>query len=278
MLFAPRADSAIVPAPVIVHGRWLLPDDQNAVVLNAILLKDEPDIRVGDDIMLKIEGRERSFRVVGTCLGILAPMAYANYPHVAQVTGNVGQAGALLVATERHDAASVTATATALEAHFSDAGLDVTDVQTVLGERAEVGASMGIIIALLLIMAILLAIVGGLGLTGTMSINVLERTREIGVLRAIGAPNRGVAQVFILEGILVGVLSWVLGSLLAIPLGRLLGNAVGVPLMGTPLRFSYSMNGMWLWLLLVVLLSALASLVPARNASRLTVREVLAYE
>ena len=49
-------------------------------------------------------------------------------------------------------------------------------------------------------MAILLALVGGLGLMGTMSINVLERTREIGVLRAIGAPNRGVAQVFIRGG------------------------------------------------------------------------------
>ncbi len=278
MLFAPRADSEIVPSPAIVEGRWLLPGDQNAIVLNAILLQDEPDIRLGDDIVLKVEGRERSFRVVGTCLGILAPMAYANYPYIAQVTGDVGQAGAVLVATERHDAAFVTATATALETRFSDAGLDVNDVQTMLGERAEVGASIGIIVALLLIMAVLLAIVGGLGLMGTMSINVLERTREIGVLRAIGAPNRGVAQVFILEGIVIGVLSWALGSLLAIPLGRLLGNAVGVPLMGTPLRFSYSMNGVWLWLLLVVLLSALASLVPARNASRLTVREVLAYE
>ena len=67
-------------------------------------------------------------------------------------------------------------------------------------------------------MAVLLALVGGLGLMGTMSINVLERTREIGVLRAIGAPNRAVAQVFILEGIAIGLLSWLMGALLAIPM------------------------------------------------------------
>ena len=278
MLFAPCADSEVVRAPAIVEGRWLLPEDQNAIVVNAILLKDEPDIAVGDEIILKIEGRERPFRVVGKCLGILAPMAYANYSHVAQITGNVGQAGTVLVTTERHDLASVKATATALEAHFDRVGLRVNDVQTVLGERAEVSASIGIIVALLLIMAVLLAVVGGLGLMGTMSINVLERTREIGVLRAIGAPNRGVAQVFILEGVIIGLLSWALGSLLALPLGRLLADAVGVPLMGTPLTFTYSMNGAWIWLLLVALLSVLASLVPARNASRLTVREVLAYE
>jgi putative ABC transport system permease protein len=278
MLFAPPANSDVLRPPVIVEGRWLLPEDQNAIVVNAILLKDEPDVEVDDEIVLKIEGRERPFRVVGTCLGILAPMAYANYPHIAQITGNVGQAGTVLVTTERHDLVSVKATATALEAHFDRVGLRVNDVQTMLNERAELGASIGIIIALLLIMALLLAVVGGLGLMGTMSINVLERTREIGVLRAIGAPNRSVAQIFILEAILIGLLSWAFGSLLAFPLGRLLSDSVGVPLMGVPLTFSYSMNGAWLWLALVVVLSTVASLIPARNASRLTVREVLAYE
>jgi putative ABC transport system permease protein len=278
MLFAPYADSEAVLAPVIVEGRWLSPKDHNAIVVNAILLKEEPDMRVGDEIVLKVEGRERPFRVVGKCLGILAPMAYASYGHVARITGNVGQAGTVLVVTDQHDLLSVRATATAMEAHFDQVGLRVSDVQTMLGERAEVSASLGIVIALLLIMAVLLAVVGGLGLMGTMSINVLERRREIGVLRAIGASNRGVAQVFVLEGVIIGLLSWALGSLLALPLGRLLGDAVGVPLMGAPLSFSYSMDGAWIWLLLVALLSALASLIPARNASRLTVREILAYE
>jgi putative ABC transport system permease protein len=111
-----------------------------------------------------------------------------------------------------------------------------------------------------------------------MSINVLERTREIGVLRAIGAPNKGVSQVFIREGIAIGVLSWAVGSLLAFPLGKALSDGVGIPVLGVPLNYSYSMTGVLMWLVMVILLSALASLLPARNASRLTVREVLAYE
>ena len=113
---------------------------------------------------------------------------------------------------------------------------------------------------------------------GTMSINVLERTREIGVLRAIGASNQGVAQIFILEGITIGLLSWILGSLLVIPMSQGLNQAVGGAIMGTPLSYSYSMQGLWLWLVVVLLLSAFASFIPARNASQLTVREVLAYE
>jgi putative ABC transport system permease protein len=127
-------------------------------------------------------------------------------------------------------------------------------------------------------MAILLALVGGLGLMGTMSINVLERTREIGVLRAIGAPNRGVSSVFILEGVVIGLLSWLMGAGLAIPMSQGLNQALGQVVMGSPLTWAYSVPGLWLWLVIVVILSVLASFIPARNASRLTVREVLAYE
>jgi putative ABC transport system permease protein len=87
-----------------------------------------------------------------------------------------------------------------------------------------------------------------------------------------------VAQVFILEGIGIGLMSWFLGSLLAIPMSQMLSEAVGKAVMGVPLTYSYSMYGFWLWLIIVILLSAFASFVPARNASRLTVREVLAYE
>ncbi|MBN2392207.1 MAG: ABC transporter permease [Anaerolineae bacterium] len=276
--FVPHPDSALVPAPKMLAGRWLLPEDENAVVLNALAIKEEPDIEVGSEVVLKIMGRERTYRVVGVCMGILMPMGYAPYPYIARTTGQVGMGGAALIRTEHHDADTVAATATAVETHFERAGLRVSDTQTVSGEREEAGTSFGIIIALLMVMAVLLALVGGLGLMGAMSINVLERAREIGVLRAIGAPNRGVAQVFIVEGVTIGVLSWAFGTTLAFPLGRLLSDAVGLPLMGAPLSFSFSTLGVWIWLGVVVVLSVFASALPARNASRLTVREVLAYE
>ena len=73
-------------------------------------------------------------------------------------------------------------------------------------------------------------------------------------------------------------LSWMLGALLAIPMSRALNAAAGGAMMGMPLSYSYSLPGLWIWLVAVVMLSALASYLPARNATRLTVREVLAYE
>jgi putative ABC transport system permease protein len=277
-MFAPRPASELARSPVIVQGRWLLPEDENAVVVCTIMLQDEPDLAVGDEIALKINGRERSWRIVGVSKGFMIPMIYANYDYVAGVAGRTGEADTALIAVERHDAEFVSSTSTRLEDHFERYGMHVSNVQTLAAERAEADVVYGIVISLMLVMAVLLALVGGLGLMGTMSINVLERRREIGVLRAIGAPNRGVARVFIMEGITIGLMSWLVGALLAHPLSKLLSDAVGIPMSGAPLTFSFSMNGVWLWLLIVIALSALASAIPARNASRLTVREVLAYE
>ena len=279
-MFAPRVgDYSLIRSPVIFEGRWLSPEDDNAVVVPSTLFKDEPDLGLGREIVLKIYGKERSFKIVGTSVGnSFAPMIYANYDYLSKVANRVGETDALLVTTQAHDAASVGRESEALQQHFERIGLRVSTVTTLVNEKAEAEVSFDAIVALLLVMAILLALVGGLGLMGTMSINVLERTREIGVLRAIGAPNRGVAQVFILEGITIGFLSWCMGSLLAIPMSQALNQAVGGAMMGVPLTYSYSTQGLWAWLGVVLVLSALASFIPARNASRMTVREVLAYE
>jgi putative ABC transport system permease protein len=131
---------------------------------------------------------------------------------------------------------------------------------------------------MLLIMAILMAAVGGLGLMGTMSLNVLERTREIGVMRAIGASNGAIRGIVMVEGMMIGMISWLIGVLLAIPLGQLLSDALGAIIFQTPLHYTVAPDGVVIWFIVVVVISTLATILPAQNASRLTVREVLAYE
>ncbi len=279
-MFAPtvKPDSLIV-SPTIAEGRWLAEGDDNAVVVPSAFLQDEPELELGGNIVLKVNGKEYTFKIVGTYIGMaFLPVVYANYDYMTRITNRIGEADALMISTRDHDPVSVDAATRMLEAHFESVGIRVSMLTTINMERRDAEASFDAIVALLLVMAILLALVGGLGLMGTMSINVLERTREIGVLRAIGASNRGVAMVFIREGIVIGLMSWVMGAILAIPTSQGLNQALGQAVMGVPLTYSYSLPGMWLWLVVVVLLSILASFIPARTASRLTVREVLAYE
>lgn len=272
-------DSSLIRSPAISEGRWLLPEDDNAVVIDSGILQKEAGLGLGDEIVLKINDQEHTFKIVGVSVGsTFASSIYSNYDYLARITDKVGEADALLVSTAQHDTASQDAGSAALQERFQQLGVGIRSAYTFGSMRSQTEIIFDAIVALLLVMAILMALVGGLGLMGAMSINVLERTREIGILRAIGAPNRGVAQVFILEGVAIGVMSWLFGSVLAIPIGKGLGLAIGTAIMGVPLTFSYSIFGLWLWLIIVVVLSALASFIPARNASRLTVREVLAYE
>jgi putative ABC transport system permease protein len=127
-------------------------------------------------------------------------------------------------------------------------------------------------------MAILTAIVGSMGLTGTMGMNVLERTREIGIMRAIGADDRAVMRTVIAEGVVIGMISFVLAVLLSIPFTYLLSTIVSLAVFQSPIDVVFTYTGYAIWLGLVLALSAIASILPARNAARLTIREVLAYE
>jgi putative ABC transport system permease protein len=151
-------------------------------------------------------------------------------------------------------------------------------MQTIAQLRTLISTSFDVIIAFLLAMAVLLGIVGGLGLMGTMSINVLERTREIGVMRAIGASNNSILRIVLLEGAVIGLISWIIGGIVAIPAGAVLTSTLGQVLLQSEPTYIFSVSGAVLWLGIVLILAVVASFLPARRASSLTVREVLSYE
>ena len=278
LLIAPQPNSKMIQ-PTLLAGRWLLPDDENAVVVNTEVLKNEPDLQVGDTLVLDIDERKESWTVVGLVRGVLSgPFVYANYPYFAQVTRTVGRASSLQVLTATRDAAFQEQTAKALDEHFKTRGVNISSTETISTIRQQVTTQFNVIIVILSVMAVLLAVVGGLGLMGTMSINVLERRREIGVMRAIGANNRAILGIVIIEGLLIGALSWIIGVLLALPLSKALSDAVGAGFIQAALSFRFSTGGALLWLVVILLIAAVASFLPARSASRITVREVLAYE
>jgi putative ABC transport system permease protein len=265
--------------PIMIRGRWLLPADENAVVVNTDFTKEERDLDVGDDMVLKIGTRKTTWKVVGITQGTLSgPIAFANYAYAAKQTRTYGRADRVLVASERHDGPYVTQVSRDLETEFRRLGLRITQNVTVPEVRKQVAAQFNVIIVFLLIMAVLLAVVGGLGLMGTMSINVLERTREIGVMRAIGASDRAIIQIVMVEGVLIGLISWAIGTILGFPLGYGLSAAVGQAFLNSTPAYRFSITGVGLWLAIVIVLAAVASFLPAWNASRLTVRDVLAYE
>ncbi|MEO8035139.1 MAG: FtsX-like permease family protein [Acidobacteriota bacterium] len=130
----------------------------------------------------------------------------------------------------------------------------------------------------LIIMSSMIGLVGGLGLMTTMSLNVLERRREVGVLRAIGATPRAVLLMLVAEGSVVAVASWILATIAAWPLSRSLGDSLVTKMFHSGLDFTFALRGPAIWLAISLVLGVVASIVPALHASRLPVREALSHE
>jgi putative ABC transport system permease protein len=278
IIYAPEANAETLN-PTILEGRWLQPDDTNAIVINTDFLGSEEDVKLGDTVTLDINNKEQDFVIVGISRGALTGAnVFINYPYYSRISNNVGQAQISLVQLKDRSAENQMALGQQIEQRYRDSGFRVQQMQTIAQARTIISTVFDVIIIFLLAMAVLLGIVGGLGLMGTMSINVLERTREIGVMRAIGASDRAVLRIVLVEGVLIGVISWAIGGLIALPASSFLTNTVGQVLLQAKPSYIFSTNGALLWLLIVILLAALASYLPARAASRLTVREVLSYE
>jgi putative ABC transport system permease protein len=281
-LLAPPEGSRMVD-PVILEGRWFQPGDDAAIVVNERFRETFPELKLGDQIRIKIFGKEKAvtvigfFQMAGKSGGYLA---YTTYEYLSVVIHQNKRANSFRVAGFRDNLslAEQKALGRAIETALKDHGYRIADVQAGRSLTTTTASGLNILTGFLLMMAVLIAIVGSIGLAGTMSLNVLERTREIGIIRAIGASDRSVMDLVMVEGLLIGMMSWVLGLLVALPVSSLMANAIILALFGATADFTFTPIGVFLWLVVVVILSVLASVGPARNATRLTIREVLAYE
>jgi len=278
-ILAPPADSMLID-PTLLEGRWLIPGDENALVVNEAFWTDHPDLSVGDVLRLKILGKEDNWTVVGVFqyTGVDNLIAYANYDYLARELGQMHRASVYRIVTTDHSLERQTYVSSLLQRRFQALGYRVSSIESGAAFAGSITDVLHILIVVLLAMALLTALVGSIGLAGTMSMNVLERTREIGVLRAVGAHNQIISKLVIVEGLIIGLLSYLLGVALSFPITSLLSNVISRSIFNSPATFVMAAQGLGIWLGLVLLLSTGASLLPARNATRLTIREVLAYE
>jgi putative ABC transport system permease protein len=279
VILAPPLETKLV-TPIMMEGRWLLPEDEYALVVNEAMIKEYPDIKVGDKYHLRVYDKEADWKIVGIFqfTGMNDLYAYSTFEFLSECQNSPGKTAVYRIVTTDHSRETQDIVTNELDNYFADSGYTITDIEAGGKTVANTMKYIGVLITVLLILAILTAVVGSIGLTGMLSMNVLERTKEIGILRAIGGYNRVVMQLVIVEGVLISVISFGLSILLSFPITNVLSNVVSQAIFGSPVAFRYTPTGYFVWLGIVVVLSVVASILPAKNASDLTIREVLAYE
>ena len=261
----------------IVDGRKLAPGETDAIVINNALAGGSAKLRVGQTVSLQIEGVQKNWRLVGIAREAFSPaVGYVSLS--ALQPQQPARVNSLRVALERADEDSIETVKASLDQNLEAAGIRARGSSSKAENRFAFDQHMLMIYEFLIVMSAIVGGVGGLGLMTTMSLNVLERRRELGVLRAIGATPGIVLLMVIAEGLVIGVLSWIIAALLAWPVSKIVGDGLIGMIFHGGLDFRFEPAGLLIWLAVSVVLSAVASFVPAWRASRLTVREALAYE
>ena len=273
-LRAAPPDTAMI-APHVVEGRWLRADDADAVVLNTSARAAAfPTAHAGDTIALSVDHRPQRRRLVGVIAETLTPgAAYVIPASFDRATGGSGGVSGLRIALR--DRAGADAALAAITQALARDGLVVRGAITAQRFALAQGGHVAILVAALGFIALLMAVVGLLGLASALSVATAERTREFGVMRALGA-SRGLAlRVVLAEGVVIGGASWALAVVLSLPLSAVVGRVLAsisaqdlAPRLAAPAAAA----------LLAALLAGavVASLAPALRASRWTVRESLA--
>ncbi len=272
----PPATSMLIP-PQITEGRWLNPDDTDGVVLPPSIRQTVPDVKVSDSIQLSVEDRPTTWRVIGIAGGMGGSCPCVTQKGFERASGRQDQANIVRIITDRHDQGARVAIGQAAAQALTKAGLKPQEPRAIDAVVASTEGHSVILVGVILLIASTIGIVGLIGLGSTMSTNVIERTREFGVMKAIGASGSTIQRLVVFEGIFIAAVSCVVAAIPAIALTWAMGAGLGDLFLSTPIPLAVSVQGIAIWILVVVLGAALATLAPASQAARLTVREALAY-
>lgn len=260
----------------LVEGRWFEAAETRVLVVSRSLVKAEPRFRVGATVPVAVGAETAPWRVVGIVEAGLAATAYA--PRAALIAGPAGPAATLMVATDLKEFAAQIDLIQRIRSELGNHGIAVATSQRLAENRRVLEDHLVMVADFLAVMGWVMIAVGGMGLASTMSLAVLERTREIGVLKAIGAPHGAIARLVETEGVVVGVASWLLAIPLSIPMSVILAKAFGRVMLEVPIHYFPLAGGVLQWLGLVIVVSLVASAWPAYRAMRVPARVALAYE
>ena len=263
----------------LAQGRWYDAGASDEAVISTDLV-ESLGVNLGDTIQVDTDDKVRTFRIVGITIdnsvflgSQVAGKVFIPETVVAKMQGREGWATFFAVGFAQHGIEDVEAQLDAISQKFKryQMGSD-SAVREVKGAKEQTR----ILTIALGAMSVLVGLIGALGVVNTITLNVLERRREIGVLRSVGASNSNVMQTFLTEGLAFGIGGWLIGIVLGFPLGLLLTRVMEAVLFHLNYIFTPQMILTSLGFALVITVGA--SLIPAFAAARMKVKEVLRYE
>lgn len=230
-------------------------------------------IHPGDRVTLKTSNGDQTYTVVGVGMDYLNAKIATVYTSQAYLAEDFYSTNDLLILIDRStgaDAAAVTGSLQKLTNAYP--AFTLYDITTFKASHENL---FSVAISALYIFVLMLAIPGLIAMANTMSINVIERTREIGMLRAVGSTRPQVQRMILEESLLLSTL----GTLTGIAVGLFLSDFIVQAMSGIfNLEFYFPTTGVIIAIVVGLSFGILAALAPARKAARTVIVEALRYE
>jgi len=263
----------------IMKGRWLEANDRYALIVPESFANDafdEETLRVRDQ--LEINGQ--NFKIVGISKdmtgiagGFASNMLWFPKKTVQDFFGEEDPMEIMVKATDRE---LVNEVAERIEDRLLRAhGEDDFTVMTTENIMEMAGVVIGLIQTVLIALAGISLVVGGIGIMNTMLMSVMERTKEIGVMKAIGATNDQVLSMFLAEAALIGGIGGIMGVVFGLILASIVSFAAGASGFGLPVGIN--IVAMIAAVAFAMFVGMISGYMPARNASLLEPVEALRY-
>ena len=264
----------------VVDGRWYSAADVEQAARVAVLgrtIAKTTGTAVGDRTRLFTANGPADFEVIGISANQAANGGVVFVPVSAlqSVLGLEGAFNNYFVTTAGDDHAVIDRATTRLEDVLAARGDQVATFVNYDAREMQVEANASITMSIT-VLGLLIVAISMVALINAITMGILERTREIGVLRTIGARGRDVRRIFATEGLVVAALGWAigvpLGYAMARAIGRLAGDAVGIDI-----AFVFPLAYVVITLAGTVILALVVMLAPLRRAVRFKPGEALRY-
>jgi putative ABC transport system permease protein len=242
-------------------------------------LADKLGKDAGDMVHVTISGQEYEYKIIGVD-SYPNDLLYFRWQELASLAGFVDANGTPLPGTFYVDLRG--------EPDVAEVDTVIEDIrQLMLAEDIQGTFSnqpeyeegqleqVSLISVIFNITSALMALIGAVGLLTTLSMAVVERQKEIGVMRSIGAGSTTIVAQFLVEGVLVGFIAWLAAIPLSVGLGYLLYGAMAGD---SAFVFHYPPDVVLLGLVGVLVIAAAASIYPSMSAARRTVSDILRYK
>lgn len=260
-------------------GRWPADDAVPEVVFGHLSAKTlfKGGVQIGDEAIIK----SKRFRIVGILSEIgeqmLDNVIFVSLNNFRILTDSQGASSAIVKIMPGMDINLV-----AQEVRFQLAKQQVIqDFSVLTPDKADrlVGNVLSIVEFVLMVIALVSLVVGAVGIMNTMYTSVLERTRQIGIMKAIGASSDAILSFFLLESGLIGLIGGLLGIILGIAAAYLIGVIVGnFGIRGLFSFGSLDLFGFFVILVITFITGVISGILPARQAAKLEPAEALRYE